>query len=54
MSTDSEGFNSFFHCLIFFDEVNEAEINYEADNSDALKKHHFLKSPTKGRATRKT
>jgi hypothetical protein len=38
MSTDSEGFNSFFHCLIFFDEVNEAEITYDFDNIEALKK----------------
>ena len=27
MTTDSEGFNSFIHVLIFYDEVNEAEIN---------------------------
>lgn len=39
MSTDSEGFNSFFHCLIFYDEVNEAEVSYDTDNIDALRKH---------------
>jgi hypothetical protein len=31
MSTDSSGFNSFFHCLIFYDEVNEAELAYDFD-----------------------
>ncbi len=29
MTTDAEGFNSFIHVLIFYDEVNEAEINSE-------------------------
>ena len=27
MMTDSDGFNSFFHVLIFYEEINEAEIN---------------------------
>lgn len=39
MSTDSEGFNSFFHCLIFYDEVNDAEINFEFDiDTELIKK----------------
>lgn len=31
MSTDSSGFNSFFHCLIFYDEINEAELAFDLD-----------------------
>jgi hypothetical protein len=38
MSTDSEAFNYFFHCLIFYDEVNDAEINFDAENLNAWKK----------------
>jgi hypothetical protein len=27
MMTDADGFNSFFHVLIFYEEINEAEIS---------------------------
>ena len=39
MSTGSEGFVSFFHCLIFYDEINDAEINFDEDNIEALRKY---------------
>ena len=40
MSTDSNGFNSFFHCLIFYEEINEAELAYDFDYvTDVLKKN---------------
>lgn len=29
MSTDASGINSFFHVLIFYEEINEAEIESE-------------------------
>ena len=39
MSTDSDGFNSFFHCLIFYEEINEAEIEMDFDKvTNMLKK----------------
>jgi hypothetical protein len=45
MSTDGEGFNSFFHCLIFFDEMNEAEINFEYEvDTKKLKRMERKKS----------
>ena len=31
MSTDSGGFNSFFHCFIFHESINEADITYDFD-----------------------
>lgn len=54
MSTDSEGFNSFFHCLIFYDEINEAEITYDTDNFDSIKKHLLKKHTTFGGKLRMT
>lgn len=52
MSTDSDGFNAFYHCLIFYDEINDAEINYDTDNIDAFKKHIQHHSPQKKRISR--
>lgn len=46
MSTDSDGFNSFFHCLIVFEEINEADIIYDFDKVTDILKH---KSPKKKR-----
>lgn len=42
MSTDSDGFNYFFHCLIFYEEINDAEI---ANDFDYM--CHFKKRSTK-------
>ena len=36
MSTDGGGFNSFFHCLIFYEEINEAELLYDFDVKKVL------------------
>lgn len=48
MSTDSQGFNSFFHCFIFYDEINEAEIAHDFDTlTNILKK----KSPNRKTTT---
>jgi hypothetical protein len=27
MTTDAEGFNTYIHVLIFYEEINEAEVN---------------------------
>lgn len=46
MSTDSDGFNSFFHCLIVFEEINDFDISTDFDKvTDILKQ----KSPNKKR-----
>ena len=43
--TDSDGFNSFFHVLIFYEEINEAEINSSDFDivSELLRKQHLTK-----------
>ena len=43
--TDSDGLNSFFHVLIFYEEINEAEINSSDFDivSELLRKQHLTK-----------
>ena len=46
MSTDTEGFNSFFHVLIFYEEINEAEISsndFDIITEILRKDHHISK-----------
>lgn len=45
MTTDSEGFNSFMHVLIFYEEINEAEITTEDFDilSELLRKQHLTR-----------
>jgi hypothetical protein len=43
MSTDSGGFNSFFHCLIIYESINEADLKYDFDSLPNILKNN---SPT--------
>jgi hypothetical protein len=45
MMTDSDGFNSFFHVLIFYEEINEAEINSNDFDifAEIFRKNHMMK-----------
>ena len=58
MSTDGEGFNSFFHCLIFYDEVHESDVLTDDDlatlKKDIMKNEHSSRSPNKQTTTRRT
>lgn len=48
MMTDSKGFNEFFHVLIFYEEINEAEISAnDFDNvAEMLRKQHLSRQLT--------
>lgn len=48
MMTDAEGFNSFFHVLIFYEEINEAEISANDFDivTEILRKQHISKQYT--------
>lgn len=49
MSTNSQGFTSFFHCLIIYDEINEAEIANDFDClANILKKQNSIKKINRG------
>lgn len=43
--TDSDGFNAFFHVLIFYEEINEAEISLNDFDivTEILRKQHLQK-----------
>lgn len=45
LTTDSTGYNQFFHVLIFYEEINEAEINTNDFDkvAEMLGKQHFIK-----------
>ena len=57
MSTDGGGFNSFFHCLIFYEEINEAELRYAFDvkkvRIEAKKKRKIDENLNKNKKKRK-
>ena len=48
MTTDQEGFNTFIHVLIFYEEINEAEISSKDFDimTEILRKQHQNKKNT--------